>query len=516
MCPHAASVTSAPVALPWTPAAHLRLAGDERLARLAGEGSETAFAILFQRFSPPLYRYCRSLLGNDADAQDALQTTFTLALVALREDRRTAPVRPWLYRIAHNESISLLRRRRQRPIVELPEDGGGAAGPSLEEVVDQRSRLHTLVADLDELATRQRGALIMRELSGLAHEEIAQALGISVGAAKQTVLEARRSLQEFEEGRSMTCEQIQRVISDSDRRTLHGRRVRAHLRECRACRTFAEAIPARRAELRALCPALPAATAAGLLARITGTGPGQTGGAAGIAAGATAKAVGLAASTKMAITGAAVVAAAALGSGEIHHLATRPTDPANRPAPAASNLARAGRPRTAITGSITVTPPHWASPPATPSTARQAAGDRAGTQHASGRRGQAHHRKGHAVADAADRTAPSGLHGKANATATGQGATHRATPATPAHALTGPSGGHSAAAPGYTRQTGHDGHTALQAHTAPPATTRTHGNSSHTTSGRAVQRRGAPPSTATPPAAGQRPAGHGEGGNPSK
>ncbi|HZE04496.1 MAG TPA: sigma-70 family RNA polymerase sigma factor, partial [Solirubrobacteraceae bacterium] len=266
-----AHVHPAPAPAPPSSLVPLRLAGDERLARLVGRGSEAAFTVLYQRFHLPLYRYCRSLVGTDADAQDALQTTFTRALVALRDGRRDAPLRPWLFRIAHNESISLLRRRR--PEQELAEDPGSTA-PSPHEVAEERARLKLLLCDLGALPERQRGALVMRELSGLSHEEVAQALGISVGAAKQTVLEARRSLQEFSEGRAMSCDQIQQIVSDGDRRALRGRRVRAHLRDCGGCAAFAEAISTRRGDLLALAPALTPAAASGLLAKITGVGSG--------------------------------------------------------------------------------------------------------------------------------------------------------------------------------------------------------------------------------------------------
>jgi RNA polymerase sigma factor (sigma-70 family) len=170
----------------------LRLVNDERLARLVGQGREDAFAELYGRYHQRLFRYCRSIVGSDTDAQDALQTAFARALVALRDSRRDAPVRPWLYRIAHNESISLLRRRR--PERELPDELTNVA-PAAHEVADERAELGTLLADLAELPERQRGALVMRELSGLGHEEIAAAFGITTGAAKQTIFEARRALQ---------------------------------------------------------------------------------------------------------------------------------------------------------------------------------------------------------------------------------------------------------------------------------------------------------------------------------
>jgi RNA polymerase sigma factor (sigma-70 family) len=281
----------------------LGVLGDERLARLVGGGNERAFAALYERYHQPLYRYCRSMVRNDSDAQDALQSTFAGVLVALHRGQRNAPLRPWLFRIAHNESVSLLLRRR--PEDELLE-GLESSAVSVEDAVEARVRLALLMADLRDLPERQRGALVMRELSGLTHDEVALVLGISVGAAKQTVFEARRSLTEFSEGRAMACEEIRRLVSDGDKRTLRARRVRAHLRGCSGCAAFAAAIPARRADLLALSPALPAMAASGLFGRITGAGSGHSGGG-GLVAGATGKTVGVAMSAKAIAAGVVVV-----------------------------------------------------------------------------------------------------------------------------------------------------------------------------------------------------------------
>ncbi|HET9720244.1 MAG TPA: sigma-70 family RNA polymerase sigma factor [Solirubrobacteraceae bacterium] len=295
----------------------LRLLGDERLARLVGSGIEEAFTILYQRHHQALYRYCRSLVGTDTDAHDALQSAMTGALVALRAGRRDAPIRPWLFRIAYNESITQLRRRR--PAAELVEELPALEGLP-EDALEQRTRIARLLADLRELPERQRGALVMKELSGLSHQEVAEALGLSIGSAKQTVFEARRSLQEFDEGRAMACEDIRRMISDGDGRSLRGRRVRAHLRDCTGCSAFAGAIPQREADLRAVAPALPVVAAAGLLMRITGAGSGSgSGGSAGLIGGATGKAVVAGASGKLVATGALIVVTAAVGTGGIIH-----------------------------------------------------------------------------------------------------------------------------------------------------------------------------------------------------
>ncbi|MGI8801065.1 MAG: RNA polymerase sigma factor, partial [Solirubrobacteraceae bacterium] len=306
---------SLPVAIP-APSASRRglphgMLGDDRLARAVGAGDERAFATLFARYHQPLYRYCRSLVGGEEDAQDALQATMLAALVALRRGQRDAPLRPWLYRIAHNESISLLRRRR--PTDELA-DALASPSPSPEDHFAGRARLGMLVADLHELPERQRAALVMRELSDLSHEEIAAALAITPSAAKQSIFEARRGLQDFGEGRAMPCEAVLRLISDGDGRALRGRRVKAHLRDCQGCAAFAQAIPARRVELAAIAPPLAPLAASTLLVRVLGGGSAHGGGSGGgIAVAAAGKSAGGALAAK-AVAGVAIVATAAAGA----------------------------------------------------------------------------------------------------------------------------------------------------------------------------------------------------------
>jgi len=337
------------------PQARHALLSDEQLARLVSAGDERAFTVLYERYHQTLYRYCRSMLRHEADAQDALQSAFAGAYAALQRTQRDAPIRPWLFRIAHNESISVLRRRR--PETELAEDSGPLAS-SVEELGEQRERLTQLVADLRELPKRQRGALVMRELSGLSHEDIALALETSVGGAKQAIFEGRHALLEFVEGRAMGCDEICRLVSDADGRVLRGRRVRAHLRDCAACSAYAAAIPARTADLRALAPPLPAAVAAGLLARVLGSGTAVGGGGAvGVGGGAglvgtlTGKGATLALATK-AVAGLAVVSAATVGitravehQPAVHSPASAVTAPVAR-----SALTTASNHRGAVTG----------------------------------------------------------------------------------------------------------------------------------------------------------------------
>jgi len=92
---------------------------DDRLARLASRGNADAFAALYERHHHALSRYCRAILHDEEDAQDALQSAMMRAYAALQSRQRDLKVRPWLFRIVHNEAISILRRRPQTGLARL-------------------------------------------------------------------------------------------------------------------------------------------------------------------------------------------------------------------------------------------------------------------------------------------------------------------------------------------------------------------------------------------------------------
>lgn len=305
----------------------LRLAPDARLVRRTSAGERDAFAEIYRRYHDAIYRYCTSMLLDQADAQDAMQASMASALAALDGETRPVQLRPWLYRIAHNECISAIRRRRDHATLDAAAE---LPAPGIEATVEVRARLRELVADLGTLSERQRSALVMRELGDLGYDEIADAMGTSAAGAKQSVYEARMHLQQLEEGRAVGCDAIRRTLSTGDGRSRRARRVRAHLRACSDCRAFGDLIAGRRADLAALAPPIAAPSAAAVLAALiddasaasvmapTAAGGGATSLAAPVAAagsGTVAGAIGSgAAATVFAVTAkGAIAAAAAIG-----------------------------------------------------------------------------------------------------------------------------------------------------------------------------------------------------------
>lgn len=234
----------------------MRVLTETALARRIVAGDNRAFAELFRRHRQDLYGFCISIVGDEEDAADALQNTMAKALHSLPGENRELRLKPWLFRVAHNQCIDILRARRGNEDIEdhqLPSPIG------LEASVATRERLRQLLADLDQLPERQRGALLMRELNGLGFQEIGDAFDTTPSAAKQLVYEARCALQEQGEGREMGCDAVRKAISAGDGRVLAGRKIRAHLKSCESCADFRSGIEARRDDLRALVPPIPVA-----------------------------------------------------------------------------------------------------------------------------------------------------------------------------------------------------------------------------------------------------------------
>jgi len=312
--------------------------GDEALASRAAAGSQAAFSTLYERYHGPLLGYCRSILLDAEDALDATQSALENALRALPRREPGRPLRPWLYRIAHNEAINIVRRRQPGAAPLDTESLLTVPGPEVDS--EQRTRLAQLVDDLRMLPERQRGALVMRELSGLSYDEIGLALGVSNEAARRAVFDARSALHAAVDGRATACTSVRRTLSDGDRRRLRARGLRAHLRSCDDCATFERSMGARQADLHAI-GWLGGSAALGLIGIGGGAGGGAivlAGGSGGAVAGGGLWA-GLPVAVK-ALAVAAVVAATGTAAIEIPKVAA-PDSPAPQSRSATTNAAGA-------------------------------------------------------------------------------------------------------------------------------------------------------------------------------
>jgi RNA polymerase sigma factor (sigma-70 family) len=169
----------------------LRHQSDERLVALTRGGSERAFSEIARRYQRPLRSYCSRLVGAER-AQDAVQQALLQAFLSLRDGApRQIALRPWLYRIAHNCSVDLLRMGSWE-YDQLDLEFDGVAQPPA--VLEQKEELRGLVASMRRLPDAQRQALTLRELEGCSYEEISARLGHTGSGVRQLIFRARTTL----------------------------------------------------------------------------------------------------------------------------------------------------------------------------------------------------------------------------------------------------------------------------------------------------------------------------------
>lgn len=169
----------------------LRTQPDRRLVTLVREGYEVAFEEIVRRYGKPLSRYAASIVGSRSE--DVAQDAFSKALLALRRDDTEIDLRPWLFRIVRNTALNDLRDSPPSPEV-LAEAIAGGRNPA--EELERREELTDLMRRLQALPEPQRAAIVMRELEGLSHNEIAAALGLTGGGARQAIYRARQTLRD--------------------------------------------------------------------------------------------------------------------------------------------------------------------------------------------------------------------------------------------------------------------------------------------------------------------------------
>jgi RNA polymerase sigma factor (sigma-70 family) len=297
---------------PKVPARLLRLASDERLVELVRAGSEPAFEAVFDRHHRGILAFCRHMLGSVEEAEDAVQHTFMAAYRDLLASGKPIQLRAWLYTIARNRCLSVLRARRERPITEIEEP----ATEHLSSEVQRRQDLRDMLRDIAELPDDQRAALVLAEAGDVSHEEIGEILEIPREKVKALVFQARSSLIASRKARDTPCEEIRVQLSELRGGALRRTSLRRHLKECAGCREFRSALGEQRRMLAAALPVIPTvALKHGVLASTLGGGTG-----AAAAAGGGAAAGGALAGSGLASTGGAlaakvlVVAAVAGGS----------------------------------------------------------------------------------------------------------------------------------------------------------------------------------------------------------
>ncbi len=167
---------------------------ESALVERGRHGDLEAFDGLVAAYQDWVYNVAYRITGNAEDARDAAQETFVKAFRALPRYRPQAAFGTWLYRIAVNTALDIVRRRRAVPPASLDDAilPGGVYNPEEEaERGEVRRRVHQA---LQRLSPEHRAVVVLRDLQGLAYEEIAAVLGIPVGTVRSRLSRARDAL----------------------------------------------------------------------------------------------------------------------------------------------------------------------------------------------------------------------------------------------------------------------------------------------------------------------------------
>jgi RNA polymerase sigma-70 factor (ECF subfamily) len=181
-------------------------AGEGDLVERAKAGDMEAFAELVRRYERRIYRMARQITQNDEDAEDVLQESFLKAFEHLDSFQGQSKFYTWVTRIAVNESLMKLRKRKSNRTVSLDENIETDEEPIVREIAvwddtpeskySQEELRQILDRAIDSLKPIFRTVFILRDVEELSTEETAEVLGLSVAAVKSRLLRARLQLRE--------------------------------------------------------------------------------------------------------------------------------------------------------------------------------------------------------------------------------------------------------------------------------------------------------------------------------
>ncbi|MEK3732618.1 RNA polymerase sigma factor [Paenibacillus sp. FSL M8-0334] len=176
-------------------------------------GETERFAIIIDAYQQQIFRYCCRMLGNVQDAEDAVQDIMVKAYQSISRYRPEVSFSAWLYRIASNHCLNLLRRRKlHRQIMNIFRPSLLAASP--EQEMEKRLYSYPLEKALAELTPEERNILVLRVLEQRSFAEMSEILHISANALTKRMTTIKRKVQAaMAAEEEMTCQEPNSVMS---------------------------------------------------------------------------------------------------------------------------------------------------------------------------------------------------------------------------------------------------------------------------------------------------------------
>ena len=187
---------------------HTRRQTDEELARASQNGDTAAFGTLVDRFESKLVRYGRKFLRNNEDVRDLVQDIFIKAYANLKSFDPARTFSPWIYRIAHNEFISEIRRQTGKIIVPVFDFDTLFPHLTSPETADRAARekelVESLAACLDELDAKYREPVVLYYYEELSYAEIAEVLQIPASTVGVRIARGKAALKKIAEQKHLS------------------------------------------------------------------------------------------------------------------------------------------------------------------------------------------------------------------------------------------------------------------------------------------------------------------------
>ena len=174
---------------------------EQNWIQAAKGGDQAAFGHLVETYQKRVYALTVRMCPTPELAEEAAQEAFLSAWQGLPFFRGDAAFSTWLYRLASNACVDLLRKERRHQGTSLDDDTAGAeipdTKPTPEEAAETKELRAQIEAGLRQLSPEHRAVLILREIQQLNYEEIADALSLDLGTVKSRISRGRRQLRDF-------------------------------------------------------------------------------------------------------------------------------------------------------------------------------------------------------------------------------------------------------------------------------------------------------------------------------
>lgn len=180
---------------------------DRQLVKKATGGDQAAYNSLVERYQGKIYALAYNMTGNNADAEDLVQEIFLKAYRYLPRFKQKSSFYTWLYRIAVNHTINFLKKRDRRTFYSLDDvdnniekdpdymELSSRSGPFRDTSLSELQK--NLNAAIQKLSDKHRAVVVLHDIQGVPHEEIAKMLNCSHGTVRSRLFYARQQLQSY-------------------------------------------------------------------------------------------------------------------------------------------------------------------------------------------------------------------------------------------------------------------------------------------------------------------------------